>query len=170
MKRRIKVILDADVLIHFSKAGMLSLLPSILPEYDHAILTPVYEETTSMRGQIDNQVKFVGNLEVIDFQPTGEMKREYAKLRSTYGKGESACMAYCRFTDNVIGSSNLKDIKAYCTEKKITYLTTIDFLYYAFVRHKMTKAECNEFINEVRSKGSKLPDVDIETYVPNAML
>ena len=35
---KVKIILDADVLIHFSKAGKLSLLPTILPEYDHAIL------------------------------------------------------------------------------------------------------------------------------------
>ena len=27
-----------------------------------------------------------------------EMLREYAMLRSRFGKGESACMAYCLFT------------------------------------------------------------------------
>ncbi len=51
-----------------------------------------------------------------------------------FSKGESACMAYCRYTSNIIGSSNLRDIKKYCNNHKIVYLTTIDFLYYAWLR------------------------------------
>ena len=31
MEGRVKIVLDADVLIHFSKAGRLSQLPDILP-------------------------------------------------------------------------------------------------------------------------------------------
>lgn len=91
---KVKIILDADVLIHFSKAGKLSLLPTILPEYDHAILSAVYEETISIRTQIDNQMKFLKNMVLLPFEPTGQMRLEYAKLRSKYGKGESACMAF----------------------------------------------------------------------------
>ena len=74
-------------------------------------------------------------------------------------------MAYCRFTHNVIGSSNLRDIRAYCEEKQITYLTTIDFLWYAWKKGMLTTEEVNTFINEVKQKGSKLPDVEIEKYV-----
>ena len=81
------------------------------------------------------------------------------------GKGESACMAYCLFTHNVIGSSNLRDIRAYCEEKKIVYLTTIDFLWYAWRKGLLTPAEISAFIAEVKQKGSKLPEVDIEKYV-----
>lgn len=33
-----------------------------------------------------------------------------------------------------------------------------------------TKAECDIFIQEVVAKGSKLPNVDISTYVPTAHL
>ena len=69
---KVKIILDADVLIHFSKAGKLSLLPTILPEYDHAILSAVYEETISIRTQIDNQMKFLKNMVLLPFEPTGQ--------------------------------------------------------------------------------------------------
>lgn len=48
--------LDADVLIHFSKADKLSLLPEILPEYDHVVLSIVYDEVKSIRNQLDNQI------------------------------------------------------------------------------------------------------------------
>ncbi len=164
---RTKIIIDADVLIHFSKADRLSMLPSILPEYEYAILSAVYEETISIRNQIDNQTRFMKNIVIIPFSPTGQMKLEYARLRSKYGKGESACMAYCKFTNNVIGSSNLKDIKEYCQQNQITYLTTLDFLYYAFERKMMTDKDCDEFINAVNQKGSRLPAVKIATYIPN---
>lgn len=98
------------------------------------------------------------------------MLKEYAMLRSRYGRGESACMAYCRYTNNVIGSSNIKDIKEYCKKQKIVYLASVDFLYYAFVRGKMTAVECSEFISEVNSKGSRLPDIDITQYMPDNMI
>lgn len=46
---KVKIVLDADVLIHFAKGDMLSFLPDILPEYEHVILSAVYEEVTSIR-------------------------------------------------------------------------------------------------------------------------
>ncbi len=167
---KVKIVLDADVLIHFSKAECLSFLPKIFPEYSYTILSAVYEEVGTIQKQIDNQITFMKNMTIIPFNPTNEMKIEYAKLRSRYGKGESACMAYCKFTKNVIGSSNLRDIKTYCTEQQITYLTTLDFLYYAYSRGKMSKDQCEYFMKEVNAKGSKLPLIDITTYIPNAVL
>ena len=162
-----KVVLDADVLIHFSKGGMLSVLPSILPEFEHIILKPVYDEIKTIRSQVDNQVNLLKNISLEDFNPQGEMMREYAVLSSNFGRGESACMAYCKFTHNVIGSSNLKDIKDYCAKEQITYLTTLDFLYYAYKRGKITDAECRQFVSDVTSKGSHLPQFDIASYIPS---
>jgi hypothetical protein len=65
----------------------------------------------------------------------------------------------------VIGSSNLRDIRAYCEDKQITYLTTIDFLWHAWRKHMLSADEVQTFIAEVRSKGSILPDVDLEKYI-----
>lgn len=168
---RVKIVLDADVIIHFSKGGALSVLPQIFPEYECIVLDKVYDELSSVKSQLDNQIHFFGNITKVIFTPTSEMMREYAVLKSLFGVGESACMAYCRYTSNIIGSSNLKDIKKYCSEHRITYLTTLDFLYYACVRKHMTEQECAAFIAEVRSKGSRLPDIEcISEYVPNVAL
>ncbi len=168
---KVKIILDADVLIHFSKANRLSMLPNILPEYDYTILSVVYQEVKTIQQQIDNQSLLMKNLTVVPFEPKGGMRREYVKLLTKYGKGESACLAYCRFTQNVIGSSNLRDIKDYCKKQNITYLTTLDFLYYAFVRKILNEEECATFVQDVVSKGSKLPlDFDVSNYSPNAKL
>ena len=167
---KVKIILDADVLLHFAKGGRLSMLPEILPEFEHVVLNVVYDEIKSTQNQLDNQILFLKNISKEAFNPTSEMLVEYARLLQTFGKGESACMAYCRYTQNVIGSSNLKDIKEYCEKQKITYLTTLDFLYYAFVRGKLTAKDCERFIDDVVAQGSKLPRIEIEKYLPNTQL
>ncbi len=79
-------------------------------------------------------------------------------------------MVYCRDNYNVLGSSNLRDIKTYCQNNGITYLTTLDFLYYAFVRKLMTAAECAQFMTDVNARRSRLPVVDITTYIPTNIL
>lgn len=79
-------------------------------------------------------------------------------------KGESACMAYCKYNKDVIGSSNLKDITKYCQDNEITYLTTMDFINTAFENKMLTEAECDEFIYDVSSKGSRLPCSTLEMY------
>ena len=165
-----QIVLDADVVIHFAKGGRLSQLPSIFPEYEYVLLETVYEELKSLRSQVDNQIMRLKNITLQPFAPRGEMLREYAVLKSRFGKGESACMAYCLFTHNVIGSSNLRDIRAYCKENKITYLTTMDFLWYAWRKQMLTTDEVKTFISEVKQKGSKLPEVDIEKYVCETVL
>ena len=162
-----KIVLDADVIIHFSKGERLSMLPMIFPEYEYVVLDKVYNELMSVRNQLDNQILLLKNITKISFQPKGEMLREYAMLKSRYGEGESACMSYCRFTSNIIGSSNLRDIKEYCSRHQITYLTTLDFLYYSWSRGLMTGDECKVFVSTVVSNGSRLPEVDdISKYVP----
>lgn len=163
---KIQIVLDADVVIHFAKGGRLSQLPSIFPDYEYVLLEAVHEELLSdIRTLVDHQIALLKNITLHPFAPRGDMLREYAVLKSRFGKGESACMAYCLFTHNVIGSSNLRDIRAYCQEKQITYLTTIDFLWHAWRKHLLTADDVKTFISDVRSKGSILPDVDIEKYV-----
>lgn len=173
MARGVKtqIVLDADVVIHFAKGGCLSLLPTIFPGYEYVLLEAVHEELLSdIRTQIDHQMALLKNITLLPFAPRGEMLREYAMLRSRFGKGESACMAYCLFTHNVIGSSNLRDIRSYCEEHKIVFLTTVDFLWYAWQKGLLSAEEVNTFIAEVRAKGSILPEVDIEKYVCKTVL
>ena len=176
MTAKTKIVLDADVIIHFVKAGQFSLLLDIFPEYQYLILDVVYDEVTvsrTMKTQIDNTLTFLASrVANVKFDPKGESRLEYARLRNTLllGKGESACMVYCRDNKDVLGSSNLRDIKEYCSLNQITYLTTLDFLYYAFIRKKMTKEEVEAFIAEVVAKGSKLPAVDIERYTPTSQI
>lgn len=140
----------------------------IFPEYQYLLLDVVYGEVTKhseTKTQIDNTLQFFkSRIAKVAFDPKGDSRREFARLLQYFGRGESACMVYCRDNYDVLASSNLRDIKKYCLDNNITYLTTLDFLYYAFIRHKMTKEECDAFIEMVISKGSKLPRIDISQY------
>ena len=161
-----KVILDADVVIHFSKGGYLSILPTILSGYEHIVLDKVYEEIKHViKIQLDNQINILKNIKLEKYAPKGAEMIEFAQLSRKIGKGESACLAYCRFNQNVIGSSNLSDIKKYCETNQITYLTTLDFLYFAIQKKIMSVSDADEFIRTVIDKDSKLPNISMATYV-----
>ena len=159
--------IDADVIFHFSKGEMLTMLPSIFPDYDFVVLEPVYNEIKGEhKSKLDNQILLLRNIIKLSFAPKGEEMKEYAKLLGmNLGRGESACMVYCRYNHNVVGSSNLADIVDYCGIHQITYLTTLDFLYYAIRKGLITIIQANSFIQDVISKGSKLPNIDMSTYI-----
>lgn len=163
-----KIVLDADVIIHFAKGGLLSLLPRIFPEYEYIVLDIVYKEVKQpILNQLNNQIKFLQNIREVTFGDTIEQKREFARLTDVMGlgRGESACMVFCRYNHDVIGSSNLRDIVAYCEKHEIVYLTTIDFLFYGIQRKVITKDQANEFITTVNSMGSRVHQVDFDTYI-----
>lgn len=74
-------------------------------------------------------------------------------------------MVYCRYHQDVVGSSNTKDITDYCDEFGITYLTTNDFLYYAILRGLISREEADAFIKRVIRLGSNPPVVNFDKYV-----
>ncbi|MCU7502641.1 MAG: hypothetical protein HF314_06180 [Ignavibacteria bacterium] len=161
------ILLDADVIIHFMKGDKILKLAGIFP-HRLAVLDVVKDEVCKWHSRIAMFDLFVRSTKVpvIPF-PTGDIEifKEYAFLLKSFGPGESACMAYARYKKNIIASSNLKDIKEYCEHNGIKYLTTMAVLAAAVDRKIMDAKECNKFIAEVKSKGSKLPFDTIEEYM-----
>lgn len=66
---------------------------------------------------------------------------------------------------DILASSNLSDIKLYCEENNIKYLTTMDFITEAFLKGILNEAEFDYFIYNVKTKGSKLPNNTIKKYL-----
>ena len=152
-----KILLDCDVIIHFIKAGNQLLLPKIYPGR-FVILDKIYDELMtrpSNRIPVGNFITYT-KIEVIPMPKNIEIIKEYAFLKKTKGIGEAACMAVARLTNDYIASSNLKDIRIYCEEHSIVYLTTMDILLEAFKLGIMSEVECDAFIKEVKSKDSIL--------------
>ncbi len=170
---RTKILLDADVIIHFSKGSRLHQLPQILKTYQFCLLDVVYYELNDFyRNELNNQIQFLKNIILIKFEPIGIQQKEYAELLGKYlGRGESASMVYCKYNQQVIASSNLKDINNYCTINEIEYITTIDLLYFGIKNKTFSLDEVKQFIDIVIQKGSKLPsNIDMEKYIPKFQL
>ncbi|WP_445454967.1 hypothetical protein [Flavobacterium sp. HNIBRBA15423] len=154
-----RILLDCDVIIHFTKGGQQLLLPKIFPNR-FVILDKVKEELNKRKKSIVALENFIEwtKIEVIPFPKDVSIIKEYAKLKYNMGDGEAACMAVAKYTKDYIASSNLKDIKDYCDYNGIVYLTTMDILLEAYQKAILTEIQCNMFIQEVKSKDSKLID------------
>lgn len=170
MPTKVKIVLDADVIIHFTKGGILHLLPEFLPDYEFVVLDVVRKEIPMiLLSTLDNQIKKKGNIKELKFGNSVNEIKEFARLTSSsglaLGRGESACMVYCRYHNDVVGSSNTKDVTDYCHRYGITFLTTNDFLFYGIQKGIMTVKSATEFISRVRELGSRPPVVDFSTYI-----
>lgn len=169
-KKKTKIVLDADVINHFVRGGKLAMLPKILPEFQFIVLDIVKKELPILiLSELNKQMTQEKNISEEIFDINGAAKREYFRLTARnglhLGRGESACMVYCKFNNDVVGSSNTNDITQYCDDNGITYLTTNDFLFYAIQRGLLTKMEAEEFIQQVRRMGSFPPIVDFDKYL-----
>lgn len=163
------VLIDTDVLIHLNKAGRLSLLKELFPGRVY-ILDFVVEELKSMSGsQIDMMLK-LGIVKEMAFPDSEEILKEYGLLRRTKGKGESACMAICRYQKDILASSNLRDIKSYCEEHRIEYITTMDILAIAYKKNKLSLIEVDQCVWQITSNGSKLPYDSLQPFLDRDFL
>lgn len=161
------ILVDADVIFHLFRADRMSLLKELYKGRIY-ILDLVVEELKSFApSQLDFIIK-LGILQEMNFPTSNkEILSEYNRLRKEdKGKGESACMAVCRHQKNIIASNNLKDIKPYCQQFQIEYLTTMDILAVSFLKKKLTAAEADYCIYLIKSQRGKLPHYDkIEEFV-----
>ena len=166
MKSSRKILLDADVIIHFCKGDQILLLPKIFDE-EKVILDVVMNELQKRRDlrQYYNNLISFRLFREISFDNEPVVIREYTRLTKLFGHGESACLAYCRFHKDIVGSSNTRDIIEYCKEHSIIYYTTMDFLSEAYHRDMMDKAQCDLFIYNVISKGSRLPFSKLDEFL-----
>ncbi|MEN9611131.1 MAG: hypothetical protein RLZZ628_1945 [Bacteroidota bacterium] len=168
MQSKTNILLDSDVLIHFYKADRIFDLPTIFNATQCLLLDLVWEELKETPIGYGIQLLMNnGTIRFIEFPTDDElMDYEYEYLKSIgKGTGESACMAYAkRNKDNIIASSNLKDLLPYCHNNHIEYLTTLDFLCQALQKGFYSLLDCNDFITKVVSKGSILPIRKMEDY------
>lgn len=151
------ILLDADVVIHLLKAEKFSLLNQLYPNRIR-MLDIVYHELTKnylIRGQIENLFRFK-QVEEIVFPLN--LFSEFARLKSRMnGEGERASLVYCLHNAHIIASSNTKDIRTFCLENSIAFLTTLDLFCVAIKRGILTISEVNSLIERITvDKGSYL--------------
>ncbi len=161
-----KILLDSDVVRHFIAGGQILLLPAIFPKR-FVMLDKVKAELCRSKKlePMVNNFLMMSRIEVLAFPNRREIVIEYARLVKTFGEGESACLAVAKFENKYVASSNIRDIKKYCEDNGITYLTTMDILLQAYRDGKLSEADCDYFIYNVLKSGSKLPCDSIAKYI-----
>jgi hypothetical protein len=174
MSKSVKIVIDADVVIHFIKGESLHLLPRIFPAYKYVILDELLNKELrnnySTRLYLDNLMQYFPELlSVIKWDPDYEMMREFSILHEKFGLVESMSLAYCKFNHDVVASSNITEITNYCEENDIQYITTMDFIWQAYITKLMSEEESNTFSRMVIDKGSKLPCKRIKDFKPREL-
>lgn len=162
------ILLDADVVIHLSKCDLLVLLHKLY-QGRVVILDEVYNEIKGdARVKLDNLINFSW---VKIYTPSTQNKQriilEYAQIKKRYpniGMGEAYCMSVAKLDDSIIASSNLKDIKTYCLENNIEYITTIEILHFAFEKKLLNESEFDLALSNIISKGSIMPCKSLQEY------
>ncbi len=143
------ILLDSDVVIHLFKAEKITLLNELYPNRIR-MLDIVHNElleNPSIRAFVQN-LFLMKQVEEIPFPL--KLFNEFKNLKSKMnGKGERACLVFCKHNAHIIASSNTSDIVPYCKEHSIAYLTTLDLFAVAIEREKMTKAEANALIKKI---------------------
>lgn len=160
-----KILFDADVLIHFSKAESLDALLELFPGRI-SVLEQVRQElweTSAARIWLEAQYAD-GTIEHVELPSVGEVILEYAQLISRMGKGESACLVLARHDDRYLASSNIRDIQKYCNKNKIGFVTTMDVICMLEDSGIWDQSACDTFITTVKSRGSRLPVKTLPEY------
>jgi len=149
----VKILIDADVLIHLFKAEKVTILNELYPGrvYILDIVLSELKENRTIRNNIDSIMLFSG-IKEITFPTTSNptLFREFLALkREIRGDGERACLVYCKHHQDVVASSNTKDIKPFCEDNSMAYLTTLDILCVAIAKNKLTNDEANVLIQRI---------------------
>lgn len=166
------ILIDADVVVHFVIADEADALCQIFPNNPIHLLDKVHAELQRWPNPIllgiVSDLLSQRKIKLVPFPEHNEIiKREYAWIKSKMfkGDGESACLAVARYDQQILASSNLKDIKHYCEMHNVDYLTTMDFLCEALRKGDFDISRCNLFLHKVHAAGSKLPVTAMQDFV-----
>jgi predicted nucleic acid-binding protein len=146
---KVLILVDADVIIHLFKADKISLLNELYSgrvRIMDIVLSELLANLT-INKVVENLFRFK-QIEEIKFPQN--LYLEFYKIKDTVkGKGERATLIYCKHTNNIIASSNTKDIVPYCKENSMSFLTTLDIFTIAIERELMTESEANLCIGKI---------------------
>jgi hypothetical protein len=117
----VKILVDADVLIHLFKSDKISILNQLYPKrvYMLDVVLSELKENRTIRNNLYSILLFSGIKELIFPSSSNPILfREFLALKKQIkGDGESACLVYCKHHhSDIITSSNTKDIKPFCEQ------------------------------------------------------
>ena len=158
------ILLDSDVISHFIANNCLVDLPVILAPHQCVVVDYVYAEIARnpFRKAVLDGIIASNAIQLMPF-PNSDLaiKVEFAQIKKRnylIGDGERACMAIAKYKDDIIASSNFRDIAPYCQLHGIYYLGTLDILTIAANNEVYDEAQCDTFIqNAITFNKARFP-------------
>ncbi len=156
-----KIVLDTDVISSFAWVDRFDIVIKLYSP-DIIILDVVKEELIKVRHLFDIVNKYIESedIQFIKIDPYSEEGIEYARLLKdlwSIGKGEAACMAYCRYHNCILGSSNFSDILDYCEKFNIRINTTVEIMIEAYKNELIDFRIGSRIWKKMIEKRRKLP-------------
>lgn len=169
------ILLDSDVISHFIANNCLDDLPKILAPHQCVVIDYVYAEIarSPFRKAFLDSLIANNNVQLMPF-PNSDLviKVEFAQIKKKnylIGDGERACMAVAKHYNNIIASSNFRDIAPYCQLHGIFYLGTLDILTVAANKGVYDETQCDTFIqNAISVNKARFPKgiIQMRYYTP----
>lgn len=158
------LVLDADLLSCFLHTNHLALLGKLYPQA--VILDVVRQEINkvpSLKAALA-QVTKSGWFSLRSVNVPSDEAVEYVSLTrkrrvpSPLGHGEAAVMAWVRFNGGTVGSNNLKDVRAYCQNNNLRFVTIRAIIADAVLNREVLSIEDAEsFWATMLTKKRRLP-------------
>lgn len=171
------ILLDADVISHFMASGEQALLCKVFSNDLLMIVDQVYTEASYCpwdplrKEKLDILIKD-SHIFRLSFPQdlSSQVVDEYFRLKAEnprLGKGERACMSIARFHNDVIASSNFRDVASYCSVHNIVYLGFLDILWIAMKTNLLTEDAANAIVgNAIQYNGARFPVDNMAEYLP----
>jgi len=162
------ILLDTDFVSSFAWVDRLDIIEGLFSKR-MVILEEVVEELDRVRHLADRVCFSVmrGHIRRVEMRSDSPEAADYVRLHESgrYGSGEAACMAYLSHNDGALASNNLRDVKAYCSERGVPLLTTADVLVRACVDGRLGKEEAEVVWQKMLTKRCKLPTASFSEYL-----
>lgn len=156
-----KIVLDTDVISSFVWVERFDIIVDLYsPEI--IILNVVKEELAKVSHIFNRVNKYIesGDVQMVKIDPYSDVGLEYFHLLDdlwSVGKGEAACMAYCRYHNCILGSNNFTDILNYSHEFGIRIKTTVDIMIEAYENKLIDFRVGSRIWERMINKRRKLP-------------
>lgn len=161
------ILIDCDVFRHLHFLGYFEVVNDSLPskfimlDIVEAELIRTVKFVPIVKHYVDKSIISLKNMSI---RNKNIITEHFKFISNDVGPGESACMSVARFSDNVIGSSNLSDIYEYCGTHKISYLTTLDLLFISVLQKKLTETEFDIAIDNLRKNDYRIPNTTFKKF------
>lgn len=158
------LVLDADLLSCFLHTNHLALLGKLYPQ---AVILDVVrseiDKVPSLRSAL-GQVTDSGWFSLTSIDVPSDEATEYAsltrkkRLPSPLGHSEAAVMAWVRYNGGTVGSNNLRDVRTYCQNNNLRFMTIRAVVADAVLnRESLSMVDAESFWAAMLTKGRRLP-------------